>query len=473
MTCIQARAQLATYRRDDWTANEMRVLSEHLANCAACRQIEAAYRQVGESLRLLPTITPDATFRNRVFAAITAEQRRASPAALQASRATTDPSLPVVRAPVDAPFARRRPGPLAMAALVAAAVLLLSLVTMQWLSARANTLAANLSRETNVASVQSHLASYLPDQRFYQVSSLSATRDWLAYVASDGAGSTMLFVVDRSHGMSHPVFTSPTTGRVALVSLTSHWVVWSVSSSAGWTVSAAPLTGSAAWKSQILSQSVVSTLTGAWANDSKALIATSANGAASLTQLDMASSGSANAIAAGSHQGATITNPSMSNGVIYWADVWADLQGSLHSAVWEKTPSGVNPVTQAGGEAYAPLALNGSLIWLSATHALNVSAPASASIIVSTAAQASGKLVALNISKGSMRTLANETAAATVRASGATVLWSDSATIQSYDLNTLHATAANALMAHAQVAGAGNGALAWFDGAHIVVYALS
>src|SRR5579859_4893247 len=99
LNCREARAQLAAYRRDDWAPEQMRALREHLATCASCRQVEARYRQVGESLRLLPTIMPDASFRDRVFAAIALERERLGPAAIRASRATTEPSLPVVRAP--------------------------------------------------------------------------------------------------------------------------------------------------------------------------------------------------------------------------------------------------------------------------------------------------------------------------------------------------------------------------------------
>src|SRR5574340_1593808 len=81
MTCHQARQQLAAYRRDDWTAAEMRQLAEHLESCAACRQVEAMYRRVGESIRQLPSIIPDAAFRESVFAAIAAERQKLGPAA--------------------------------------------------------------------------------------------------------------------------------------------------------------------------------------------------------------------------------------------------------------------------------------------------------------------------------------------------------------------------------------------------------
>lgn len=475
MNCRQARAQLAAYRRDDWSTDQMRALSAHLATCASCRQVEAAYRRVGESLRLLPTLTPDAAFRERVFAAISSERQRLGPAAMRASRAETEPSLPVVRAPIPLPRARRRVGPMQLGALVAAAVLLVSLVTMQWISGRnTNNIAANISHGTNQAAAQSRLSSYLPDQRFYQVLNLRATRDWLAYVAGDGAGKTMLYVVDRHTGASHALLPAPATDAVSLVSLTPHWIVWSVSSTAGWNVTATALTGQSAWRPQPLEQSATSTLTGAWADDTEALIATATDGLATLERMSIAASATSDVvIAAGSHRGAIIASPSMANGTVYWADVWADMQGSLHSAIWSETASGAKPVTQAGGEAYAPVALSGALVWINATNELSVSASGNAASLITAASQASGKLIALDQSKGKSLTLANQTAATTMRVSGNTALWNDGSVIKGYDFGAHRPLAENSLMVHAQVANASDDAISWYDGSHIVVYALS
>jgi hypothetical protein len=451
----------------------MRALSEHLATCASCRQVEAAYRRVGESLRLLPTLTPDASFRERVFAAIAAERQQVGPAAMRASRAETEPSLPVVRAPL-APRARRRIGPMPLAAMAAAAVLLVSLGAMQWISGHnPSNLAVKLPQATNSVATQSRFSSYLPDQRFFQVADLRASRDWMAYTAGDGAGETMLFVVNRHTGASHALFTAPVTGQVRLVSISAHWVVWSVSSETGWTVSAAPLTGAHAWRSQTLEQSLISTLTGAWANDTEALIASSAGGEATLERMTIASSATSSVvIATGSHLGAIIASPSMENGTVYWADVWADMQGSLHSAIWSVTTPDANPVTQAGGEAYDPIALKGSLVWINSTRALTVSARSDAAAILAAAAQASGKLVALDLNKGQSVTLANETAASSVQASGTTAVWSAGSVIQGYDFAARGPLAENNMMTHAQTAGVSGDAITWYDGSHIVVYTL-
>ncbi|HEX8996334.1 MAG TPA: zf-HC2 domain-containing protein [Ktedonobacterales bacterium] len=192
MTCHQARQQLAAYRRDDWTASEMRALAEHLAGCASCRQVEATYRRVGESLRLLPTITPDAAFRESVFAAIAAEQQKLGPAAMRASRAETEPSLPVVRAPVTQIRDRRTPRPVARAAVAVAAALAIGLFATQFIpSMGMGGAAASFLR--GVSSLQGHAAqapalksgiSAYPTQTPFASDTFSATTLYQGQVGS-------------------------------------------------------------------------------------------------------------------------------------------------------------------------------------------------------------------------------------------------------------------------------------------------
>jgi len=98
-TCRQVRRQLAAYRRDDWPATDIPAVTAHLGICAECRRAGAEYRLSGELLRQLPTITPPHDFRDRVFAAIRADQLRYSPDAFLLSEAPTLPSLPTVHLP--------------------------------------------------------------------------------------------------------------------------------------------------------------------------------------------------------------------------------------------------------------------------------------------------------------------------------------------------------------------------------------
>ncbi|HEY7973812.1 MAG TPA: zf-HC2 domain-containing protein [Ktedonobacterales bacterium] len=188
MTCHQARQQLAAYRRDDWTAADMRALADHLESCAACRQIEATYRHVGESLRLLPTITPDAAFRESVFAAVAAEERRLGPAAMRASRAETEPSLPVVRAPITPIRRRRTPQPVLRAALAVAAVLALALFATQFLpSLESGGLAVNFFHGASKLSPTPTLTSGVfahPGQTPFTAAEFSASSLYRGWVGS-------------------------------------------------------------------------------------------------------------------------------------------------------------------------------------------------------------------------------------------------------------------------------------------------
>src|SRR5579871_6902895 len=72
ISCAEVRQVLATYRRDDWPTSELSALRRHLEGCADCRRVEAEFRGVGEQIRRLPAITPPASMRANVFAAIAA-----------------------------------------------------------------------------------------------------------------------------------------------------------------------------------------------------------------------------------------------------------------------------------------------------------------------------------------------------------------------------------------------------------------
>lgn len=226
MTCHQARQQLAAYRRDDWTATEMRALVDHLASCASCRQVEALYRRVGESLRLLPTITPDTSFRESVFAAIAAEQRKLGPAAMRASRAETEPSLPVVRAPITSitPLrSRHAPQPVLRAAMAIAAVLALGLFATQFIPGlETGGVAANFFRGMSSLSSDARTSSHTPGVTMnpshvpFSASEFSANSEyqgsvganWVYVYAGAQQGHGALRVYD-SHQTLLGVYTAP------------------------------------------------------------------------------------------------------------------------------------------------------------------------------------------------------------------------------------------------------------------------
>src|SRR5579859_3139210 len=206
LTCAQVRRMLAAYRRDDWPTADLAAFSRHLASCADCRRAEGDYRRTGEMIRHLPSITPPPEFREAVFAAIRAEERRLAPEIARLSRAATNPDLPVIRlAPRPARPARLRLAP--RVALVAA-VLLLSFVTARLLPAldpgtldRAATRLASGSAPT--------VARYPVDARYSAVTAAMATSAWLVYSAADASRGAMLFARDRRSGRVAPLLAAP------------------------------------------------------------------------------------------------------------------------------------------------------------------------------------------------------------------------------------------------------------------------
>jgi hypothetical protein len=476
MTCHQARQQLAAYRRDDWTASDMRLLAEHLASCAACRQVEATYRRVGESLRLLPTLTPDASFRASVFAAIAADQRKLGPAAMRVSRAETEPSLPVVRAPVTpirSISARRAQQPVTRAALAIAAVLALALFATQFIpSLDLGGFAANLFRGASSADLNAHITRYHPDARFHAVTGVRATSAWLAYTASDSTGATMLFVTDRSHNQTHPALAAPATGAVTIYALSSHWLIWSDTAN-GWTLHATGLTGASAWQTRQLAQSdgAGSILVSVWADDSHALVAVApASGSGSILSIPLAG-GAGNVIAHAAEPGALLTNPTSANGVVYWDDVWTDQSGRLHGAVWSSGGATSARLTQTGDEAYGVALAHGRLIWVNAATAPTVTAT-NAATLASTASRTQGAVEALSVTGGATPQMIDaHGVAGSVQAAGALAIWSDGATAHAWNLGQNAADPIAGQLGGATTHAVSADALAWFDGSRIAVYA--
>src|SRR5579863_10402926 len=123
MTCARVRQVLAAYRRDEWSPAELEALGRHLASCAECRRVEATFREVGENVRQLPTITPPPSLRANVFAAIgkiAAEETPAPRSAVAMTRDDTQPRLTAVRRstpdePLRRPFVVGTPAAIAVA----------------------------------------------------------------------------------------------------------------------------------------------------------------------------------------------------------------------------------------------------------------------------------------------------------------------------------------------------------------------
>lgn len=477
MTCHEARQRLAAYRRDEWTAADMRALSEHLGACAACRKVEAAYRRVGESLRQLPAITPPPAFKEAVFAAIAADQRKVGPAALRASRAETEPSLPVVRAPVTPIRPRRaerrvagRMAPAARVAFGAAAVVAVGLLATQFIPALGmGDLSANLFRGTSSVSAEARVSHYTPDATFHSVTSLRATSQWLAYSATDSAGATMLFVIDRHSGAARRLLATPSGAGIQIYALTPHWLIWGDAGAGGGAARVTALTGPGAGQTRTLAQATGAgaALDGVWADDQRALVAERVAGGSELLSLPVAG-GAATLLAQGSAPGAAITNPVAEGGVVYWDEVWS-AQGHLRGALWRLNGGAPTRETHAGDAVYALVAASDRLAWLSPAQAPAGGAPDTAAL-GALARTTRGAVRSLDLRSGAVTTLA-ATGAAPLAAGGAVIAWGGSAgATQTWDVSAGAPLAITHDLAGASVVGATDGALAWFDGSRLSVY---
>nr|MBF6591990.1 hypothetical protein [Ktedonobacterales bacterium] len=193
-------------------------------------------------MRHLPTLVPPPAFREAVFAAIAADQRRAESPAARIARAETDPRLPVVRA---LPVARlphtsgRRFNVSAAAAM--AAVLLLALFTARLvpglgMGTLGNALGGLFGGDTSPT-----ISHYTPDRRFSLAAGALATSGWLVYSASDRSGETMLFAQSRRTRRETPLLAAATRAPITLDALTARWAIWSEgrdAPDADWTVHA-------------------------------------------------------------------------------------------------------------------------------------------------------------------------------------------------------------------------------------------
>ncbi|HEV8193412.1 MAG TPA: hypothetical protein VGP82_18270, partial [Ktedonobacterales bacterium] len=250
MTCRQARQLLGAYRRDDWSQAELAALGQHLISCAECRQIEASYRRVGESIRQLPSITPPPQFRDAVFAAIRAERGRLKPSIVRIANEETSPSIPAVRPTPIRRVQRRQLSGAMRAAMAIAAVLVLSLAAIQFtpLSGVYSQIASNLGAAHSVGqhtSAGPTIAHYTPDAHYQQVTAALASGAWLAYTALDASGGAMLFAQNRRGPTAKPLLSTPVQTPITLRALTADWVIWSTGDGrSAWTLFASKLADS-------------------------------------------------------------------------------------------------------------------------------------------------------------------------------------------------------------------------------------
>lgn len=468
---------LAAYRRDDWPTADLIAFSRHLASCADCRRAEVDYRRTGEMIRHLPSITPPPAFREAVFAAIRADERRLAPEVARLSRAATNPELPVIRlAPRPVRPTRVRLAP--RVALVAA-VLLLSFVTAKLLPALDP---STLDRTATRLHADPTVARYAVDTRYSTVTGAMATSAWLVYSAADASRGAMLFARDRHSGRVAQLLASPSRDTLAVRAVTDRWAIWSVGSglsSARWSLRAVALAGSGAGTSLTLVDGAARgtdtpvTLGGVWAAGDMALVAgATAAGRGVLLRIDLGDLARpapvARVIARSSAPGHLFTDPSSAGNAAYWADVWYDRASGLHSAIWRDDDAGQEAEISRDETSFHPQVAGTALVWVDVSRRpLANMAPGtdhSSDADELLMGQLNGALEARDLISGQRWEISARADVAGMQAQGNLLVWRGDAHAHAYDLATRRSLPVDRQLDAALIAGCSATSVVWMPG---------
>jgi hypothetical protein len=481
MTCEQARQLLGAYRRDDWSQEELAALGQHLISCAECRQIEASYRRVGESIRQLPSITPPPQFRDAVFAAIRTEQRRLKPSIVRIANEETSPAIPVVRPTPIRRVQRRQLSGAMRAAMAIAAVLVLALAAIQFtpLSGVYSQIASNLGAAHSVAehtSVGPTVARYMPDAHYQQVTAALASGAWLAYTALDASGGGMLFAQNRRGRSAQPLLSSPAQMPITLRALTANWVIWNTGDGRStWTLFASKLSDSADAAPITLAAANAgagAVLTDVWAHGNTVLVASvSPSTAGELVLFDLGEVHPAGHVMARAHgAGHLMADLSSEGGAYYWADVWKDVTNHWHSTPWRGDASGQNDQPLLDDDhAFDPQAGAGTLAW--------VEVPASGTGAAADLMQSeqvidsfSGAVVARDLTSGRQWQVGQQALAGSLHAHGKMLLWRSGSRTHTYDLRLGKPSSVDAQVSASNWAELSEDAITWGGGKSSPIY---
>jgi hypothetical protein len=493
LTCAQARTLLGAYRRDDWPPAELEALGHHLGECAECRRVEAAYRQVGEGIRQLPSITPPAALRAAVFAAIRAEEAQRAGSLAQLTTDDTQPRMPALGSAPRAPVTPLRPLVLgSRTAIAVAAVLLIGLSTARLVPALAQGLplvAGNLASfaENAVSGVGGpHVDQYATGLRSGRITQAMASAHWVAYTATDASGRSKLYAQSRSATRNVTLLPTPQDAAIAVRGVSDHWVVWlsgGGTPSAAWTLWASPLPGapgaSAAGQPIALASSADTTssartaLGGVWVGGDVVLVAEMTRaGDAVLARLDLVPGQAAPSAAIVAHAqvpGHLLTDPSAANGTYYWAEVWVDGAAGLRSDIWQSDDASgqVRQVT-TDGQSFAPRTTDQSLVWVRPSHPVFLDPAAVASQPAQAVQQAleqlGGSIRTRDLRSGAGQQVIANASASSLGAAGGLVVWRDAGqthTYHTYDLTRKAPSAVDSQIRAAAYADANGASLTW------------
>lgn len=480
---------LSAYRRDEWSASDLSLLSAHLDACAACRQLEATYRVAGERVRQLPSIRPPEGFRDSVFAAIRAEgytpSEKVSRASIEAAEADTSPSLPVVRvtpqaAPDELSLRRARKRgmgstPVRVGAAVVAAAAVLSFAATRVLpgngplfSGNATSLGA-ISRPSSTVPAGVRVNTYAAVPAGGRLTAALVSPQWLVYSETTNGGE--LVAVNRATHANRMLMVAAGSDAPVLRAVAGSWAVWTMgntSSASGWTLQAQQLGTIAAPRTLLRAgatdASALQSITGiAAAGTTLVVSGESTHGTGLLLRYDLTSAKpQAEVVRQTSSSGDMLSDPALDGTTIYWAEATRQ-GGTVTSSIWRATASGT--AEQVRSNATHPLVSGVHLLWVTTSGVAGGDVQTTGSALPAV----HGKLQALNTQTGSTQTLAPSVKASTVQTSGRFVVWQAADGEHVLDMENGRASSMQPQLQHATFTDANSGALTWGSGTTISV----
>ncbi len=476
MKCEDVRILLAAYRRGEWSRTDQQVVQDHLVDCAACRRWEAEARQVGEALRQLPTISPPPSFRDRVFAAIQAEQVALergvapplSPEDLPPAPRVTPAVAPKIT-PLLVPTTAAPGHPVAVAARVgevglrrirpprvlfgkftaiATVAALLAIVFTSHILAILNVNTPNVPNIPAACVACSGVPAHADaDSRYPIVTSVLADSNQIIYVAQNTAGQQMLFVRDRQNSQQMtPILNMPSSAPITLQALSSQVLVWLVGTPSGeWSLQSAPIATDGTvhpvgtYGATTLMQvgdtflgSHIQQVNSVWAYKQTVLVAVNlADGSSIIETIDLSGASPVSTVIAQTSNGETLTDVALNGSTATWVRVMTGSDGIPHSVlIQQNIASGATsgPVTN-DIDAYRPVVAGGHLAWFETRTEIFTSDGSGTPVL-----RLIGTIVTLN-SDGSVKKLSGDDVALNdVWRGPGYILWRDSSGMHLYSV---------------------------------------
>lgn len=404
MKCEDVRLQLAAYRRSDWSVEEQRLVRHHLDECAECRKWETESRRVGERLRELPTITPPADFRARVFAAIQADQIEQS---LQSSlevpiQQSAQQEIPVplslrtyasaaAQGAVIDPEIRNRVTETANSknrpqrvwfgratAIGTIAALLAMMFTIRF--APLMTTVTPPSGPTSFCLIAdrctSHPYQVTAPSQFPTVTSTIANGNIILFSAQSNQGQNMVYLRNREAPPSIPILSEPTTSTITFENLNSNMVVWlEVKPDKTWSLNATPLTNqplksltdgmfTIVSQRQQLHGLRVSTVQSIWISGQQGIFTfTSTDGAMRLEYFDTSTAFLSYTFVAQALPWHSIVDPYLDGQTIYWVDKSIGPGDAIQGVIWRQLPNQAATPLNLNGSVFGPIAAGSQIAW--------------------------------------------------------------------------------------------------------------